>query len=64
MYQDDVGALGLLQKRSCSRVILWRGYDWPEKRDRHSGNVVADIFSVLVTSSLLQNKLVNELILL
>lgn len=34
------------------------------KQDRHSGNMVADIFSVSLTTSLLQNKLVDELVLL
>lgn len=60
MFWDDVGALGLLQKKSCSRVILWGsegegGLVAQRKWDRHSGNMLAeDIFSaILVTSSLL-----------
>lgn len=39
MFQDD-GALGLLQKKSCSCNSL---------KDRHSGNVDADVGHFLVS---------------
>lgn len=64
MTEDDVGALGLLEKHSCSRVILWGGHR-PEKTGQALWKRGCRHFSaVSVTSSLLQNKLVDELVLL